>query len=217
MKHHDHNYEERKRSESGSDEEEEEEKQPHEKEEHYCLPPFLYQITNPPGGSGSGGGGLVATLLHTAQLQEWEAFRQEIAEARAIANEREVRLAAMKQMEETRSRDLEAMETKLRELQHELDEARKAAAAPDANGPSFSSSFLIFTGQHVKQIQALQGQVQALTTSFLPQLEARMSTLTARDAADTKCAPALSTFPSASTKQQKPAKKSSGSALSLKI
>jgi len=184
MKHHDRNHEEGKGSENDNDEMKEEEKQRHEEEEHYGLPPFPYQITHTPGG-GSSGGGLVATLLHTAQLQEWEAFRKEIAVARATAKEREVRLAAMKRMEETRTRDLEAMETKLRQLQQELDEARKAAAAPYANGHSSSSSSRTFVGQFGKQMQALQRQVHSLTTS-LPQLEARMSTLTGRDAADTK-------------------------------
>jgi len=189
MKHHDrdHDHEEDEGSESGSEEEEEEEEeeQQHgdeEEEEHHGLPPFLCQNPNTPGS----GSGLVATLLHTAQLQEWEAFRQEIATARATVNEREVRLAALKQVEETRTRELEVMQTKLRGLQHEFDEARKAAAAPHASGGSSSSSFRTFAGQHAKQMQALQGQVQVLTTSFLPQLEARMSTLSARDAADSK-------------------------------
>ena len=121
MKHHRHNndpnHHEEEEEGSGSEEEEEKEEEEGHEEQHQ-------QQHNP---NAPAPDGLVATLLRTAQMQEWEAFRQEVAAARPAVQEKEVRLAAIKKVEETRTRELGAIHAKLRGLQHELDDARKAA------------------------------------------------------------------------------------------
>lgn len=132
--------------------------------------PFQMDITNETDS-------LVACLFKTAQLYEWEVLKQELAAARAMVHEREVRLAALKQCDEARIQEREKMQAKVQVLQHELEQAQMESPTYNSGrhtSPYFSSKV---SAEHLEQVQGLQRELKTLTCSTLPQLDSRMDML----------------------------------------